>query len=252
MASERAVSLSPDPEVQGVYRAITHEVDGQVAYRWQLGEAEPVTTDADRFSVPAGTPAGTNLSVTVLSEAEKELCHDVKQTEEAVTAGAAGQDGSGATAGTTGTIWSTPLVWWAGGFLSVLYVVILVLLWAALHDDFTAAQGGPPFAPKIAAALVAVGILGLLAGVFLGLLEFRGKATATVKKREASGADLFAVEVDLGKVLEQFRQMPNQLAALFIALVCFIGATVITALAPEAPAPGSAQSSLSTSPTPGR
>ncbi|MGW7260485.1 hypothetical protein [Streptomyces sp. NPDC054834] len=187
--------------------------------------------------------------MTILGDAEKELCSDVKQTEEAVPDGAVGHDVPGLAAR---TVWSTRLVWWSAGFLSVLYIVILVLLWAALHDDFTSARGGPPFAPKIAAALVAAGILGLLGGFFLGLLEFRGKATAAVKVGEATGADVLGVEVDVAKVLKQFRQMPNQLAALFIALVCFIGATVITALASEAAAPPSAPSSPSTSSTPGR
>jgi hypothetical protein len=124
--------------------------------------------------------------------------------------------------------------------------VVLLPLVIALYDILEGPTGDTGFAAAIAAELVAVGVLVVAGGVYLALLEFRGRAR-TIKeisdlRAAQEGEALEGISVpDLVKALPEtlkaFGQLRAMTALLATAAVLFISATVIAFQLADKPEP---------------
>ncbi|MEV7081558.1 hypothetical protein AB0N88_23965 [Streptomyces sp. NPDC093516] len=204
--------------------------DHDLLYEWKVRDQSSIGP-SNSFVIPEDTPNSAKLSVTVRKPDGTALCQgdtnrvidDEKSRDMRLD-----EDQSGSHQ--TTPVWSDGVAWAAAAFLTVLYLLILFLLWVALKDVFNEVKASAPISATIAASLIAVALASVLAGVFLGILEFRGKARVADKfpsAHDTTGAELLGA-VDLASTLKEFRQMSNQIALLTISAVCIICATIIT------------------------
>ncbi len=123
----------------------------------------------------------------------------------------------------------------AAAALLATFLVVLWPIWAIAGR--VAFNKNVSFPAVIAVQLVIVGVLIALAGVYLSLLEFRGRARTMAELRPPAGPEAAAVG-DLGAVDEVAKSIPEALkafgqlkapaAAMAVAALLFICATAIS------------------------
>jgi hypothetical protein len=121
----------------------------------------------------------------------------------------------------------------AGAVLLAVFLLALWPLWVmGARVSGASMNGVPAFSGVIAVMLMIIGVLVTLAGVFLILLEFRGRSRTLAEMRPAPRGDgrlgpAEELAKSLPETLKAFGQLKAPASILVVAAVLFICATVI-------------------------
>jgi hypothetical protein len=132
-------------------------------------------------------------------------------------------------------LWVGPFARTAARAVAVAAIVVLVPLYLALTDVLKGNTDEAGFAAAIAVLLLAIGVFVVAAGIFLALLEFRGRARTLEELRDVLRAEApEAEETTLSELLKAlpdslkaFGQLRATAALLAMAAVLFVCGTVI-------------------------
>ncbi len=220
-----AVSVPEQTRVKaGETAVITAEATGGTepyAYTWKSGDKDLSGTSRTLQVVAKQSANGAKISVTVTDasdpkqEASAETMLHVEEQESDSESNLLLWEEKYAKRAAKGLTWVLVIL------LIPIFVLAFILLLGKERD----------FAGIVAIELVAVGAALGAAGVYMAVVELRGRAyTFDQLKQVHKGddqADLAAIVKDLPKAIESFGKIGGRAAVLFTAIVCFVAAAWI-------------------------